>query len=220
VTHTTRRALIAGLPLAWAGAAQAQALDPSAPPERVAGLLDIGTPQMALGPFFPIVRPHDANADLTRIGRNGTRALGEVIDVTGVVTRADGAPVRGAILEIWQAAASGAYNHPGDPNTAPRDPNFQGFARLRTDDQGRYRFRTIKPGPYGARAPHIHFDVTGRHRRLITQMLFPGEGLNATDNVLLAVRSQAQRDRAIAQLAEGQPGDPALYAYSVVLGGE
>lgn len=220
MSNTTRRSVIAGLPLLCVGGAHAQSLDPNAQPGRTSGLLDIGTPQMALGPFFPIVRPHDANADLTQIGRNGARALGEVIDVAGVVTRADGAPVRGAILEIWQAAASGAYNHPGDPNTAPRDTNFQGFARLRTDDQGRYRFRTIKPGPYGARAPHIHFDVMGRHRRLITQMLFPGEGLNATDNVLLAVRSQTQRQRAIAQLAEGQQGDPPLYAYSVVLGGE
>jgi protocatechuate 3,4-dioxygenase beta subunit len=60
----------------------------------------------------------------------------------------------------------------------------------------------------------------GKHRRLITQMLFQGEELNATDNVLLAVRSQAQRERALAQLALSQPGDPPLYTFNIVLSGE
>jgi protocatechuate 3,4-dioxygenase, beta subunit len=224
----SRRVVVAGLPglalggLSLGAPALAQGFNPGAGPGRASGILDIGTPQMTLGPFYPVIRPADADTDLTRIGRRGPRALGEVIDVAGEVLRADGTtPVTGAVVEVWQAAASGAYNHPSDPNSAPRDPNFQGFARMVTDRLGRFRFRTIKPGPYGARAPHIHFDVIGRHRRLITQMLFEGDPLNATDNVLLAVRSPEARLRGLGRLAPDTPrGDPPLWRYQIVLGGE
>jgi protocatechuate 3,4-dioxygenase beta subunit len=222
MTLILRRSFLVGLPVLLAGAASGQSFDPLAAPGRASGLLDIGTPQMTLGPFYPVIKPHDIDADLTRIGRNGTWALGEVIDVAGVVTGGDGkTPVPGAVLDIWQAAASGAYNHPSDPNTAPRDPNLQGFARLRADGQGRFRFRTVMPGPYGQRAPHIHFDVAGRKRRLITQMLFPDHPLNATDNVLLAVRNPDNRSRAIARrVADAPSGDPPLFQYVIALGGE
>jgi protocatechuate 3,4-dioxygenase, beta subunit len=222
MSNMSRRATLSAVPGLAATAAAAQSFDPDAPVGRASGLLDIGTPQMTLGPFYPMVRPHDLDADLTRIGRNGRRALGEVIDISGVVMAQDGrTPVAGAIVEAWQACASGSYNHPADPNPQPKDPHFQGFARLRTDHLGRFRFRTVMPGPYGRRAPHIHFDIMGRRRRLITQMLFAGHALNATDNVLLAVRDEAARVRALANLAERQPaGAPPMYWFPIVLAGE
>ncbi|MCU0881617.1 MAG: protocatechuate 3,4-dioxygenase [Hyphomonadaceae bacterium] len=217
-----RRAFLGAVPGLMASGAAAQGFNPNARAGDATGLTFIGTPQMTLGPFYPIVRPHDQDFDLTRIGRNGPRAFGEVIDLAGQVTRADGlTPVSGATVELWQACASGAYNHGADPNPAPKDPRFQGFARLRTDGQGRFRIRTVMPGPYGNRAPHIHFDVIGRQRRLITQMMFPDHPLNATDNVLLQVRTDELRARTIA--TRGDPaaaGDPPLYLYKVVLGGE
>ncbi|HXE56366.1 MAG TPA: hypothetical protein VNK43_00050 [Gemmatimonadales bacterium] len=82
------------------------------------------------------------------------------------------------------------------------DPHFQGYGRQRTDREGRFHFRTIKPAPYPVgegriRAPHIHFEVTGRVDRKVTQMFFPGEALNARDMVLGTVR---QRDRLMAQV--------------------
>lgn len=87
-------------------------------------------------------------------------------------------------MELWQANAHGRYNHPSDPNPAPLDPNFEGFAVQYTDAEGRYRFRTIKPGAYPTgienwwRPAHIHFDVTGRTDKLVTRMYFDGDPLS------------------------------------------
>jgi protocatechuate 3,4-dioxygenase, beta subunit len=218
--QTSRRVVLGAAGSLFAGTVLGQGA-PRQDMPRASVVLDAGTPQIMVGPFYPVVRPHDDDYDLTRIGRNGTRALGEVIDVAGVVLAADGrTPVAGAIVEMWQACASGSYNHAGDPNPQPKDPNFQGFTRLRADSRGRFRMRTIMPGPYGARAPHLHFDVTGRHRRLTTQMLFPDHPLNATDGVLLSVRNEALRPRAIATLGNARPGDPRLFTWQIVLGGE
>jgi protocatechuate 3,4-dioxygenase beta subunit len=88
----------------------------------------------------------------------------------------------------------GRYTHPSDPNPAPLDPNFDGFAAQSTDAEGRFRFKTIKPGAYPTgvegwtRPPHIHFDVTGRTDRLVTQVYFPGEPLNDMDQLLQRIR--------------------------------
>jgi protocatechuate 3,4-dioxygenase beta subunit len=146
------------------------------------------TASQALGPFYPLTRPSDSDADLTLIeGRTG-RAQGQVIYVTGRVLSPAGDPLAGVGIEVWQANAHGRYDHPGDHNPAPLDPNFQGYARLLTDAQGRYRVKTIKPAGYPAggfnRPPHIHFDFTGKSSRLVTQMYFAGEPLNDSDPLL------------------------------------
>jgi protocatechuate 3,4-dioxygenase beta subunit len=105
-------------------------------------------------------------------------------------------------IEIWQANAEGRYSHPADPNTAPIDPNFQGYGVITTDAEGRYRFKTVKPGAYPAtadwtRPPHIHLDVSGKTDRLVTQMFFPEEPLNQKDRILL--RLGADKESAIAK---------------------
>lgn len=146
------------------------------------------TPTAVMGPFYPVAKPPEVDSNLTLL-RGHERAMGELIVVSGRVLDIQGSPVPNARIEIWQANAAGRYNHPADSNPAPIDPNFQGYGLLRTDTRGRYRLLTIKPGPYpdenGApRPPHIHFDVTGRSSRLVTQMLFPGEPLNETDDVI------------------------------------
>jgi len=93
-------------------------------------------------------------------------------------------------VDIWQANAAGRYAHERDPNPAPLDPNFQGWAILKTDGEGRYRFKTIKPGAYPVsenwtRPPHIHFKVSRRgYREITTQMYFEDEPLNNVDNLL------------------------------------
>ena len=96
----------------------------------------------------------------------------------GRVMNLRGQPVAGVKLEIWQANAAGKYTHPNDLNPAPVDPNFEGYATVVTDSEGRYRFKTVRPGAYPVvadyiRPPHIHFDITGQVNRLITQMYFP-----------------------------------------------
>jgi protocatechuate 3,4-dioxygenase beta subunit len=185
----TRRALALGL-------AGASAL--AATGVRAAGLAQ--TPEMALGPFYPIERPLDADADLTRLkGRTG-RAKGQIIEVAGRVLGPDGKPQANATLEVWQCNAAGRYAHPGDTTDAPLDPGFQGYARLTADADGAFRFLTVMPGDYPAgqfmRARHIHFDVSGKHQRIVTQMYLPNtEAMLAQDRVF-------QRD--LERLDEGE----------------
>ena len=151
------------------------------------------TPEVALGPFYPMLKPLDVDADLTIIKGHKKRAEGEIIHIAGRVLNQNGDPVRGASIEIWQANAKGRYAHRSDTNPLPIDENFQGFAVLKTDAQGRYRFKTIKPGAYPVsptelRTPHIHVDVKGKHNRLTSQMFFPGEALNEKDMLFLDLK--------------------------------
>jgi protocatechuate 3,4-dioxygenase beta subunit len=153
------------------------------------------TPSFDVGPFYPIVHPKDVDADLTLIEGRRKRAEGDIIYVEGQVLNIKGEPVSGAQIEIWQANKFGKYAHPSDLNKTPLDENFQGFAVIKSDAEGRFRFKTIKPGAYPVspteqRTPHIHFDVRGRHNRLTTQMFFPGEPLNEKDILLAETRSR------------------------------
>ena len=146
------------------------------------------TPDQILGPFYPL-KPLGQNVDLTRVPGRPGRAEGQVLNVMGRVLNLKGEPVRNAQLEIWQANAHGRYTHPSDHNPAPLDPNFEGSSTLITDDDGRYRFKTIKPAAYPAgpnmmRPAHIHFQVSGRQDRLVTQMYFAGDPYNAADPFL------------------------------------
>jgi protocatechuate 3,4-dioxygenase beta subunit len=163
------------------------------------------TPGEIVGPFYPVLKPLDQDADLTVISGKPGHAQGQVLHLMGRVLNLKGEPVQGARIEIWQANTHGRYTHLSDMNSAPLDPNFEGFSVQLTDDEGRYRFKTIKPGAYPAnpnwmRPPHIHFEVTGRINRLTTQMYFPGEPLNDNDILLQSVRSN--REGAIAKILQ------------------
>jgi protocatechuate 3,4-dioxygenase beta subunit len=181
------------------------------------------TPAQTAGPFYPIDKPLDQDADLTLIKGRKERAAGQAVHVMGRVLDAKGDPVAGARLEIWQANTHGRYTHPRDANDAPLDPNFEGFASLETDAEGRYRFKTIKPGAYPAgprltRAPHIHFDVKGRVNRLVTQMYFPGERLN--DGDILLPTSREVRSLLVADVGKPTPDlepDSLLARWDIVL---
>jgi protocatechuate 3,4-dioxygenase, beta subunit len=157
------------------------------------------TPSQIVGPFYPLTKPLDQDADLTAIAGKSGRALGQVIYLSGRVLNSKGEPVPNAGIEIWQANAHGKYTHPSDTNPAPLDPNFEGYARLTTDADGRYAIKTIKPGGYPEdvsgrmRAPHIHFDVSGRVNRLVTQLYFAGDPLNDTDRFMATALSNKER---------------------------
>ena len=119
----------------------------------------------------------DTDTDLTR--QHDGEPLGERIVVAGRVIDEDGRPVRNTLVEIWQCNAAGRYIHVRDDHPAPLDPNFTGAGRAVTDDEGRYRFVTIKPGAYpwrnhlnAWRPAHIHFSLFGESivSRLVTQM--------------------------------------------------
>ena len=144
--------------------------------------------------------------DLSRRTPDGPRAIGQFISVSGRVVDQDGAPVAGAVIELWQANSAGKYIHELDRHEAPLDPNFTGQGRLITDADGEYRFLSIKPGAYPVmesewwwRPPHIHFSIFGPSwmNRYVTQIFFPGEPLNETDLLLNAVQDPEARDRLI-----------------------
>jgi protocatechuate 3,4-dioxygenase beta subunit len=177
--------------LASGGCATVAALGPVLAAEKLRR-----TPTQVLGPFYPLEKPLDDDADMTVIKGHKERAKGQVVHVMGRVLNANGEPVKGARLEIWQANANGRYTHPSDDNPLPLDPNFEGYAKLLTDADGRYRFKTIKPAAYPAgefmRPAHIHFDVAGKLNRLVTQMYFPGDPHNADDLVLAIATKNKQ----------------------------
>ena len=105
---------------------------------------------------------------------------------------ADGRPVRGARIEIWQCDAFGVYHHPRDRG-GPADANFQGFGATTSDGEGAYRFRTIEPVPYPGRTPHIHFRIIGPgFEPLTTQMYVAGHALNERDGLYLRLGGQAR----------------------------
>jgi protocatechuate 3,4-dioxygenase, beta subunit len=144
--------------------------------------------------------------DLSSKTPGGPRAIGQFIAVEGRVMDEDGAPLAGAVIEIWQANSAGKYVHEADRHQAPIDPNFTGEGRIVTDEEGRYRFLSIKPGAYPVtesdwwwRPPHIHFSMFGPSwmNRFVTQIFFPGEPLNEMDLLLNAVQDPEARDRLI-----------------------
>jgi protocatechuate 3,4-dioxygenase beta subunit len=179
------------------------------------------------GPVFGDDTVAATDADLTR--QHDGEPLGERITVSGRVLDEDGRPVRGALVEVWQANAAGRYRHDVDRHPAPLDPNFSGAGRCLTDDDGGYRFVTVKPGAYpwgnhdnAWRPAHIHFSLFGRtfEQRLVTQMYFPGDPLFAFDPIFNAVRDPKARARLVAKLDLGrtQPEWALGYGWDIVLG--
>lgn len=150
-------AALVALPFCWTGL-RAQ----PAPARRP-------TPAQTEGPFYPVALPRDSDGDLLRSG-DRRYARGQPAWVEGTVRDLDGRPVAGAQVEIWQCDEAGHYHHPGDGGRA--DPAFQGFGRVSVDREGRYRFRTIRPVPYGGRTPHIHVKVKLARRELLTTQLY------------------------------------------------
>ncbi len=159
-------------------------------------------------------------------GRGDKRAIGQLIHLRTRVVDEDGAPVPGALVEIWHCNAAGKYIHPNDDHDAPVDPNFYGAARLLTGEDGLIELRTIKPAAYPVpgtggwwRPPHVHFSVWGRVwlSRLVTQMFFPGEPLNEHDAILNAVPDPEARNRCIARLVPKE--NVLVYEYQLVVRG-
>lgn len=199
-------AAVASAGLVWASGARAIA-------ERVP------TAKSPMGPFYPIRRPADADADLTLVKGQPKRAAGQVIEISGRVYDVRGNPIPNATLELWQANSAGRYVHPSDLSKAALDLNFQGYASLRTDSKGAWRIVTIKPAGYdspsGHRPPHIHFDVRSQRHRNIAQLYFPEEAAgNAADRLYKALGSEATTSLAVRNTA-----DPNKYTWDIVLMG-
>ena len=180
------------------------------------------------GPVYPYGRMDITDSDLTR--QHASEPLGERIIVEGRVVDEDGRPVPQTLVEIWQANAAGRYTHKIDQHAAPLDPNFSGAGRTVTDDNGRYRFVTIRPGAYpwnnhanAWRPAHIHFSLFGTNflTRLITQMYVPGDPLLPHDPIFNSIPDQRARARLIAgfSLDATEPGWALGFTFDIVLRG-
>lgn len=181
------------------------------------------------GPVFGHDSLSEFDSDLTKNGRVNGEPLGERIIVTGRVLDESGRPVPNTLLEIWQANATGRYVHRWDQHDAPLDPNFFGAGRCVTDDQGRYRFTSIKPGAYpwgnhhnAWRPAHIHFSLFGPAylTRLVTQMYFPGDPLLPLDPIYNGIPEGA-RDLLISRFSIDvtEPVWALGYEFDIVLRG-
>ncbi len=180
------------------------------------------------GPAYGHGRVGPLDHDLTR--QHEGEPLGERMILTGQVLDGDGRPVRNSLVELWQANAAGRYVHAGDRHPAPLDPNFTGAGRCLTDDEGRYRFVTVKPGAYpwknhdnAWRPAHIHLSLFGQafRSRLITQMYFPGDPLFDQDPIFQSVRDPKARQRLISSfdLETTEPEWALGYKFDIVLEG-
>ena len=195
--------------------------------------LDQG-PGEASGPVFARSMLHELDNDLivnyARATGSDGMAIGERIIVHGRVIDEFGRPVPDTLIEIWQANAGGRYRHKKDSYHAPLDPNFGGCGRVMSDAEGRYFFRTVKPGPYpwpnhGSdwRPAHIHFSIFGEAfaQRLISQLYFEGDPLIALCPIVNTIADPRAVERLVAKLdmAEMRPFDCLVYRFDIVLRG-
>jgi protocatechuate 3,4-dioxygenase, beta subunit len=180
------------------------------------------------GPSVARERIGPKACDLTR--QHSGEPLGERIIVSGRVLDEDGRLVSHSLIEIWQANSAGRYLHRWDQHEAPLDPNFTGCGHTLTDDEGRYRFVTIRPGAYpwkndrnSWRPAHIHFSLFGPAfaTRLVTQMYFPGDPLLAFDPIFNCTADESARNRLIAGFdwETTIPSQALGYRFDIVLSG-
>jgi protocatechuate 3,4-dioxygenase, beta subunit len=180
------------------------------------------------GPVFGHHEITAADSDLTR--QHAGEPLGERIIVAGRVLDDNGRPVPHTLIELWQANAAGRYCHDRDNHPAPLDANFSGTGRTMSDENGNYKFVTIKPGAYpwknhanAWRPAHIHFSLFGPAfaTRLVTQMYFPGDPLFAFDPIFQSIPDEQARQRLIASfdLDKTQPEFALGYQFNIVLRG-
>lgn len=186
------------------------------------------SPAQAEGPFYMNTWDRTKSVphynDLTWIGDPSNKAEGEVVYLGGQLTDLDCKPVKGAIVEIWQACRTGRYAHMADPNPAWLDPNFRYFGESITDEDGMYSFKTIKPGnyPVGAswtRPAHVHFKISAglKMRMLTTQMYFAGDPFLGPDRLLNSLPKPEQKKLIIEPRRRPDTNTEDLYTFNIHL---
>ncbi len=119
------------------------------------------------GPYYKTNSPEATN--LVQDGMQGTP-----MTITGQVLDQNGQPVANALLDFWQANASGAYDNSG----------YTLRGHQYTDANGYYTLTTIQPGLYPGRTEHIHVKVQAPNGPVLTtQLFFPGVAQNTRDSI-------------------------------------
>lgn len=183
------------------------------------------TPHQRIGPFYPEVGPGENARDLTRVAGHGAQAKGRIVRVGGRVLDRSGRPIGSALVLVWQADFQGRYGHSRDGGPAAADPGFRGHELMRTGLDGSFTLTTIRPGAYadsrsasGLRTPHIHFEIIGETGRLITEMYFPGEPLNAPDANIAELKARGGDPASLTAVRDGsEDADILALRWDVVL---
>jgi len=181
----------------------------------------IPTSEHTIGPFFPHTFFRAADNDLTRIAEGAAPARrGETILLRGVVTREGGTPCLNLVLEAWQADAGGHFDHPLDPARDRADPDFLGWGRAWTDAEGRYEFRTVMPGGYESRAPHINIGIMGAGlmRLARTTVFFPDHAATHGADPVLSLVPAARRALLVAR-PDGEQDGLRIFRFDIRLRG-
>jgi protocatechuate 3,4-dioxygenase beta subunit len=126
------------------------------------------TPSQTEGPYYKANTP--MKNILVEAGMTG-----EIIVITGFVFDQNCAPITGAWLDFWQADGSGNYDNEG----------FQLRGHQFTDPTGKYTLKTVIPGEYPGRTPHIHVKVSKNTNTpaLTSQIYFPTSSQNTADTI-------------------------------------
>jgi protocatechuate 3,4-dioxygenase beta subunit len=138
------------------------------------------TPFDQQGPYYPVTAREDIDFDLTRVKGRDAAARGEILHLSGVVVNTAGKAQENVIIEIWQTDPQGRYDHPGDPSHGARDPDFQYWGAVRTGADGTFYFKTLIPGGYEPRPPHIHFKVLREGRAILTSQIYFKKGADSS----------------------------------------
>jgi len=143
------------------------------------------TPSQTLGPFYPRTaaeRPKHTDPDLIVVEADHVMTKGTPLYLTGRVLTRGGQPIAQALVEIWQCDANSIYHHPDGGDQSHNDPTFQGYGQMRSEADGAFHFRTIRPVPYPGRTAHIHVRIQADGKgTLATQLYLPDEPANERD---------------------------------------
>jgi protocatechuate 3,4-dioxygenase, alpha subunit len=177
------------------------------------------TPSQTTGPYL-----HIGLTDKHSVTRIAALAVpGERVRLKCRVFDVEGAPLNDAMIEIWQADATGKYNHPDDAQAQERESGFYGFGRAATNESGECEFETIRPGSVPGpentmQAPHLNVAVYARgiSLQLYTRIYFAGDGANERDPVLALV--PAERRETL--MAQPHPEHGGSWLFDIRLRGE
>lgn len=183
------------------------------------------TPQQTIGPYHSlglIYGDHEGrDNDLTSGGGKG-----EEIVIQGCLYAGNGKPVFNVMVEVWQPNSEGIFNHPLYQNDPGFDPNFVGFGRDVTDENGGFKFKTFKPGvavneehPELSLSPNIivMIHASGLDHPLFTRIYFEDED---NDDFIINQISEGQRESAVAKVVSDNDGEPKVYEFDIIVDGD
>jgi protocatechuate 3,4-dioxygenase beta subunit len=164
----------------------------------------VARPQQTEGPYF--VDTKLERSDIRPDPVTGKVEPGVTLKLAFRVARLDRqacAPLRDALVELWQCNASGVYSGVRDPAVDATELRFlRGFQR--TDSSGLARFTTIYPGWYPGRTVHLHFSIRTergtRHDQLTSQLYFDDR---LTDQVFARAPYADRGARTVRNAADG-----------------